>query len=180
LSVTAVAAAQSKSFYFTSALLQSIYKFNQANYEEAKGIIHPWVTDPDEKIQRTAQALDRGFEVFIENVKLVSSLMGRPDDEGTISYAIEGEKREDAAYLNMGSEIAKYIPEGLSKKERGLLLFRIDLLFGKELKQYRFHPTEATELTIGLSALESRLQGKNVEANPYFKILIDGEPPFRK
>lgn len=102
------------------------------------------------------------------------------DEEGAISNALEGEKREDAAYLNMGSEIAKYIPEGLTKKERGLLLFRIDLLFGKELKQYRFRPTEVTELTIGISALESRLQGKIVEQNPYFKMLIEGEEPFKK
>ena len=153
---------------------------------EAKSIIRPYVNDADDKIRRPAQAIDQGIEVFMGDAKTTLSFYERAvrgetvgEDEG-IAYAVEGEKREDAAYLNMGSEIAKYAPEGLSNSERRKLLLRIFFLFDKDLKKYRFHPTEVTEVTIGISALESRLEGKDVEKNPYFKMLIEGEKPFKK
>ena len=211
ISASMVLAAQSSSFYFTSALLQSIYKFNEAHQvmsksldredkaialremeksislmNEAKNIIRPWISESDDRIKRPASAIDQGLDVFIADAKTALSFVERAnrgetvgEDEG-IDYAVEGEKREDAAYLNMGSEIAKYDPQGLSNSERRKLLLRIFVLFDKDLKKYRFHPTEVTEVTIGISALESRLEGKKVEENPYFKMLIDGEPPFKK
>ena len=209
VSASVALAAQSRAYYFTMAMLQSVYQFNEANefmqkstdtedkaaaanligrsvstMKKAKSIIQPWLNDADNKITRPADAIDRGLDVFLADAATLSSFLERAkrgenvgEEEG-IAYAMEGEKRQDAAYLNMGSAIANYSPEGLTKKERGQLLMRIFILFDKELKKYRFHPTEVTEVVIGISALESRLQGKDIEKNPYFKMLLNGEAPF--
>lgn len=153
---------------------------------DARSLIRPYVDDLDEGISRTASALNQGFEVFYSDAEFLEEVLEKAkkgemlgEEEG-INFAIEGEKRENDAYLNMGSALANYRAEGLSQQETRKLLTRISFLFGQQLKKYRFYPTEVTELTIGISALESRLQGKDIAKNPYFEMLMKGEKPFPK
>lgn len=151
--------------------VQNAWKF-------AQRIIRPYVNDADEKIRETASTLDRGLDAFIRSAEYYVSLSERakrgeiPDEEEVINAAREGEAREDEAYQKMGSAIASFIPDKLTKSERGFLAFKVDLAFKKPFKVYRFHPNEVTKIVVAMAAFEGRLQGKKVEDNPFYEPLL--------
>jgi len=151
--------------------VQSAWKF-------AQRIIRPYVNDTDEKIRETASTLDQGLDAFIRSADYYVSLSERakrgqiPDEEETITALKEGEAREDEAYQRMGSAIASFIPDKLTKSERGFLAFKIDLAFSKPFKVYRFHPNEVTKIVIAMAAFEGRLLGKKVGENPFYQPLF--------
>jgi len=156
-------------------------------YRQGRNIMQPYTKDPDAMVNSVAGMISDGIDVFIQNGNQVAEIIERYNrdknsvtEDESIGMALAGEEKEIAAYLRMGAATASYLPEvfceygrlkapkgkityKISKKERALLLFRIDLLFEKQLKEYYADPDHSTELIAGIAVLKKRLAAETYE-----------------
>jgi hypothetical protein len=154
------------------------------NYRQATVLLKPYLNDPDSMIKSIAGLLSDEIEVFIRDGNRVADMMRRyvadpssVNEEESYTWAQEAEKREVAAYHIMGGVVATFLPKvvadtsgqkgkiayKISKHERAMLLFRIDLLFEKQLKEYAADPAKSHEMIAGIAILQKKLETETYE-----------------
>ncbi|MCU0641347.1 MAG: hypothetical protein MUC35_04585 [Candidatus Margulisbacteria bacterium] len=189
LLTVAAHAARSKDFFFSAALLQSLYQYEKgreliASFDDAKGleyqvkllnkgmaewrqgreIIKPYLEAVDPNYQSIATTVDNGLDLFLDHGEKTVYALERTirgemlSEEEMQAQGGDQEDAEDQAYTAIGNAVAGYAPTGLSKQERGILLFRIDLLFGRSLRQYRQDQTKVNEIVAGIAKFEKSLK----------------------
>lgn len=153
-----------------------------ASYRQGRDIMKPYLNDPDETIRSIAGNVHDGIDVFLQFALRMAEVMDRyvkdPNSvsESEIYEMTKGEEeKEDDAYRLLGRVAAKDLPSvfcaysnltapagkiqyKISKHERAMLLFRIDLLFEKQLKEYKTDPKHSNDLIAGIAVLKKRLE----------------------
>ncbi|MBN2057211.1 MAG: hypothetical protein JW782_00215 [Candidatus Saganbacteria bacterium] len=137
-----------------------------AQWREGRRVIKPHLEDDVLRRRALAAAVDDGLAVYISNAERTAALLERSgggwlsDEDALIDEGLDMEADEDNAMLMMSKKLSAYVPARLSKQERAQLLLRIDLLFAKQLKNYRLRPDLVDELIPAVADLESRLKDK--------------------
>lgn len=153
-------------------------------YRRASNGLKPYLNDPDSMVKSIAGLLSDQIAVFIQDGNRVADMMRRynedqssVNEEESYTWAQEAEKREDEAYRLMGGAVATFLPQvvadtggqkgkiayRISRHERAMLLFQIDLLFEKQLKEYAADPAKMHEMIAGIAVLQKKLQAETYE-----------------
>ncbi|MFA5113734.1 MAG: hypothetical protein WC529_05525 [Candidatus Margulisiibacteriota bacterium] len=163
------------------------------NCQHSAALLKPYLNDPDSLIRTVAGLLSDEIAVFIRDGNQGLAMMrrynenpGSVSEDESVTWAQAAEKRQDESYHIMGGAVASFLPQVLantrgqkgkiaykiSVRERAMLLFQIELLFEKQLKEYAADPTHVPEMIAGIAVLQQKLRAETYEqlrkvSNPF-------------